>query len=211
MTMRPDLKIYVDFDDCLCETARAFSRLGAEMFGKTVPYEEIRFFDLDKSFGLTDEQFEQFMIRGHEPAVLLSYEETPGASAAVNEWISRGYEVSVITGRPFSAYEPSREWLDLHGMKDAGLYCFDKYGRNGFIRNSNFNLEPEDFFRMKFDFAVEDSPKAFRYFRHLPGLKVFVFDRPWNRECGFPNENYTRCRDWESIRKAVAENAPESR
>ena len=205
--MGPNLKIYVDFDDCLCETARAFSKLGAEMFGKNVPYEEITFFDLNLSFNLTEEQFEQFMIRGHEPEVLLSYEETPGASSVLREWISRGYEVSVITGRPFSAYEPSRRWLDLHGLQDAGLYCLDKYGRSGFIRNNDFNLGLEDFYRMKFDFAVEDSPKAFRYFHHLPDLRVFVFDRPWNRNCEFPNENYTRCCDWESIRKAVAENA----
>jgi len=202
--MKPNRKIYVDFDDCLCETARAFSKLGAEMFGRNVPYEEITFFELDKSFRLNEEQFEQFMLRGHQPEVLLSFEETPGASAVLNEWISRGYEVSVITGRPFSAYGPSREWLDLHGLQDAALYCLNKYGRDSFIKNSDFNLEPEDFYRMKFDFAVEDSPKAFKYFHHLPDLRVFVVDRPWNRSCEFPNGYYTRCYDWESIRKAVS-------
>ena len=31
------MKIYVDYDDCLCETARAFSKLVLEMFGKNVP------------------------------------------------------------------------------------------------------------------------------------------------------------------------------
>ena len=58
---------------------------------------------------------------------------------------------------------------------------------------------------MKFDYAVEDSPKAFRFFEHLPELKVLVFDRPWNRECVFPNENYQRCTDWESIRRFAAD------
>ena len=48
------MKIYVDYDDCLCETARSFSRLAVEMFGKHVPYEKIRYFDLDKSFDLDD-------------------------------------------------------------------------------------------------------------------------------------------------------------
>ena len=38
---------------------------------------------------------------------------------------------------------------------------------------------------------------------HLPELKVLVFDRPWNRECDFPNGNYQRCADWESIRRIV--------
>ncbi len=195
------MKIYVDFDDCLCETARAFSKLGMEMFGRNVPYEDIRFFELDKSFRLNDEQFEQFMIRGHQPDVLLSYEETPGASAVINEWLSCGHDVSVITGRPFSAYEPSREWLDRHGLEHVKLYCLNKYGRDSFIKNSDFSLEPEDYYRMKFDLAVEDSPKAFPFFTHLPSLRVLVFDRPWNWDCTFPNENYTRVFSWESIRR----------
>ncbi|MCR5727913.1 MAG: hypothetical protein K6G24_10650 [Lachnospiraceae bacterium] len=58
------MKIYVDFDDCLCETARAFSNLAVEMFGKHVPYEKIRFFDLDKTFELNEKEFEQFMKKG---------------------------------------------------------------------------------------------------------------------------------------------------
>ena len=198
------MRIYVDFDDCLCETARSFSKLAAEMFGVNVPYEDFRFFELDKTFGLDDAQYEQLMIRGHLPEVLLSYEETPGAVSVINDWISRGHQVSVITGRPFSAYEPSRQWLDTHGLRKAGLYCLNKYGRDSFIKDSEVSLEPEDYRRMKFDFAVEDSPKAFPFFAHLPKLRVLVFDRPWNRECALPNGQYTRCFDWEGIRRIVA-------
>lgn len=197
------MKIYVDYDDCLCETARSFSRLAVEMFGKHVPYEKIRYFDLDKSFDLDDDQFQRFMIKGHDPEVLLSYEETPGASATINELISQGHEVSIITGRPFSAYEPSREWLDKHGLKDVRLYCLNKYGRDTSFYNTDFSLELEDYYKMKFDFAVEDSPKAFKFFDHLPNLKVLVFDRPWNRESVFPGENYTRCTGWDMIRKII--------
>lgn len=201
------MRIYVDYDDCLCETGRAFSKLAAEMFGRNVPYERMRFFELDKTFDLDGGQFERLMIRGHEPKALLSYEETPDASAVINEWISAGHEVSIITGRPFSAYEPSREWLDAHGLQRARLYCLNKYGRDSFIKDSDFSLEPEDYYRMKFDFAVEDSPKAFKFFEHLPDLRVLVFDRPWNRDCGFPNGQFTRCFDWQSIRRLVAERA----
>ena len=175
-----------------------------EMFGKDVPYEGIRFFELDKSFGLNDAQFEQLMIRGHQPEVLLSYKETPGASSVINEWISCGHDVSIITGRPFSAYEPSREWLDEHGLQKARLFCLNKYGRDSFIKNSRFNLELDDYYKMKFDFAVEDSPKAFKFFDRFPDLRILVFDRPWNRDSVFPNEKYTRCYDWESIRSIVA-------
>lgn len=198
------MNIYVDFDDCLCETARSFSKLASEMFDKNVPYERIRYFELEKSFDLNDEQYEMLMTRGHQPEVLLSYEETPGASETINEWISRGCEVSVITGRPFSAYEPSRLWLDRHGLGNVKLYCLNKYGRDSFIKNSDFSLELSEFYNMVFDYAVEDSPKAFKFFDHFTDLKVLVFDRPWNRDCRLPDKNYKRCFDWKSIGAIVS-------
>ena len=200
------MNIYVDFDDCLCETARHISKVVTELIGIHVPYEEIRFFDLKRSFSLTDGQYERMMLEVHKPESLLSIKETPDAVYTVNRWINDGHNVSVITGRPYSAYEASREWLDRHGLDRAKLYCLDKYGRDNFIRNSEFNLELEDYYKMPFDYAVEDSPNAFSFFEHLPKLKVMVYDRPWNRECKFPHEGFIRCYDWETIRNYVGGN-----
>ncbi|MBQ8971327.1 MAG: 2-dehydropantoate 2-reductase [Lachnospiraceae bacterium] len=194
------MNIYVDFDDCLCETARHFSKLVKDLFGRNVPYEDMRYFDLQKTFSLTDGQFEEMMVKAHSPEILLSYEETPGAIETVNSWIDEGYDVSIVTGRPSGAYEASREWLDRHGLDRVRLYCLNKYGRDNFLKKSEFSLELADYYRMHFDYAVEDSPSAFRFFEHLPKLQVMVFDRPWNQECRLPGDNYRRCYTWETIR-----------
>ncbi|MCR5116881.1 MAG: 2-dehydropantoate 2-reductase [Lachnospiraceae bacterium] len=199
------LSIYVDFDDCLCETARHFSGLVADMYGVDVPYESINFFDLKKSFSLTKEQYDHMMEIAHQPGVLLTYEETPGAIETVNGWIDKGYDVTVITGRPYSAYEASREWLDRHGLERVKLYCLNKYGRISFAEDSSYNLELEDYYKMHFDYAVEDSPHAFCFFEHLPKLEVLVYDRPWNRALELPGKNYTRCFDWTTIRDIIDE------
>lgn len=197
------MNIYVDFDDCLCETARRFSMLVDELFGLAVPYEEIRFFNLQKSFSLKDEEYEYMMVEGHKPEVLMSYDETPGAIRVVNRWMDDGHQVFVITGRPYSAFEPSRAWLDMHGLERVKLYCLNKYGRDAFIKDSEFSLEIEDYRQMHFDYAIEDSPSAFRFFEHLPELKVLVYDRPWNQACEFPGENFSRCFDWDTISSLV--------
>ena len=197
------MNIYVDFDDCLCETALHFSGLVKEMFDKDVPYENIQFFNLQKSFSLTEEQYQEMMIKAHTPEVLLTYEETPCASETINKWLDEGHDVSIITGRPFSAYKASRQWLDEHGLQRVKLYCLDKYGRDSFIKDSEFSLKLEDYYKMHFDYAVEDSPLAFKFFDHLPELKVLVFDRPWNREAELPNENFRRCVDWKTIESLV--------
>ena len=197
------MNIYVDYDDCLCETGEAFSRLVFEMYGKKVPYEEMRYFNLQKSFGLTDEEYDDLLIRGHESGFLLSVEETPGAAAVINEWIDTGHQVSIITGRPFNAFDASRKWLDTHGFEKVKLFCLDKYGRENFLKGSDFSLELEDYRKMHFDFAIEDSTTAFQFFDHLPELKVLVIDRPWNRDAAFPNDHYRRVYDWKTIREIV--------
>ncbi len=197
------MKIYVDFDDCLCETGKAFSRLVFEMYGKQVPYEEMNFFNLQKSFALTDEEYDNLLVKGHEAEVLLSIEETPGAASVINEWLDRGHQVSVITGRPFNAFEASRQWLDTHGFERVKLFCLNKYGRENFLKGSDFSLELEDYLKMHFDYAIEDSTSAFKFFDHLPDLNVLVIDRPWNREAVFPNDYYRRVYDWETIREIV--------
>ncbi len=45
------MNIYIDYDDCLCETARYFTHLVYDMFGKKISYEDITCFDLKQSFG----------------------------------------------------------------------------------------------------------------------------------------------------------------
>ena len=197
------MRFYIDYDDCLCETARAFVEIADRLFGKKVPYEQVRFFNLQDSFQLTDKEYEELMTEGHRPEILMAYKETPGAVRVINDWIDQGHEVYIITGRPFSSFDASRRWLDEHGLKRAKMFCLNKYGRDSFIKNSDFNLELEDYYQMHFDYAIEDSPAAFKFFRHLPDLKVLIFDRPWNQGCELPTGNDKHCPDWESIAEAI--------
>ena len=193
------MKIYIDFDDVICETAKNFSKLAREMFQIERPYEEICYFDLRKAFELSEEQYDRLMEEGHKREVLLSYEETPGASETIQKWFNEGHDVRIITGRPFSAYEPSRKWLDDHGLSRIPLYCVDKYGRGNAAQKCDFGLSLNELYQMTFDLVVEDSPNAFEHILHLGNCTTAVFDRPWNRFAAFPNERFIRCSGWAEI------------
>ena len=60
---------------------------------------------------------------------------------------------------------------------------------------------------MTFDFAIEDSPSAFEHVLHFHNCKVAVFDRPWNRQAEFPNDNFVRCKNWNQIDNVFEEYA----
>ena len=171
------------------------------MFGIDVPYREVQFFNLKKTFDLTDSQYEELMKAGHFPDNLLNYEETPGASETINKWVDMGHEVSIITGRPFNSYEPSRLWLDEHKLERVPLYCVDKYGRETCKQDYVYNLTLEQLYGMSFDFAVEDSPAAFWHVSHFEGCRIAVFNRPWNIWEELPDERFIRCEGWKEVDK----------
>ena len=108
------MKIYIDFDDVICETAKYFTKIAKELFGIDVPYRQVQFFNLQKSFDLSDEQYDKLMEAGHLPENLLSYEETPGASETINKWVDEGHEVFIITGRPLIRMShPENGWTNI--------------------------------------------------------------------------------------------------
>lgn len=199
------MKIYIDFDDVICETAKYFTIIADQLFGIKVPYERIKYFNLQKSFNLTDSQYDELMKAGHLKENLLAYEETPGASQTINKWVDEGHEVSIITGRPFDSYEPSRKWLDAHNLSRVPLFCVDKYGREIFYQTCTYSMTLQDFYSMTFDFAVEDSPSAFEHLLHFENCRVAVFDRPWNKDADFPSTNFSRGNTWAEIDKMKGE------
>ena len=199
------MKIYIDFDDVICETAEYFTKIAKELFGIDVPYRQVQFFNLQKSFDLSDAQYDELMEAGHTPENLLNYEETAGASRTINKWVDEGHEVFIITGRPFNSYEPSRKWLDGHQLERVPLFCVDKYGRETFGQDFIYNMTLEQLYSMTFDFAIEDSPAAFEHVLYFEKCKVAVFDRPWNRQVEFPNDNFVRCEGWQEIDRAFEE------
>ncbi len=199
------MKIYIDFDDVICETAKYFVKIAKDLFDIDVPYREVQFFNLQKSFDLDDQQYDELMRAGHIPENLLAYEETPDASRIINKWVDEGHEVLIITGRPFDSYDPSREWLDNHNLKRVPLFCVDKYGRESFNEDCTYNMTLKDLYSMTFDFAIEDSPAAFEHVLHFSCCKIAVFNRPWNREAELPNSNFVRCEGWNEIDRVLEE------
>ena len=199
------MKIYIDFDDVICETARYLKQIANELFGMNVPYDQIEFFNLMKSFHLNEEQYDQMMEVAHRPEKLLAYEETAGAVETINQWVDAGHDVKIITGRPFNVYEPSHLWLDQHGLNRVPLYCVDKYGRENTIKNSTFNMTLDQLYSMEFDFVIEDSPLAFEHVLHFGDCKVAVFNRPWNKQAELPNVNFVRCAGWGEINQLLKE------
>lgn len=195
--------IYVDLDDVLSETIGPLIALLERHFGRSVPLEGVRHFDLGRSFNLSPAELDELMQRIHEPELLASFAPKLGAADTLAHWSRRGHAVSIMTGRPPSTASTSREWLRRHAISHQRLACVDKYGRPDFADSLEPLLQLDALADLGFVLAVEDSGAMAIHLADHCGVPVALIDRPWNRDLGpLPTrtaERIVRCHSWAEV------------
>lgn len=198
------MRIYVDFDDVLCETARALSKLASDMFGRHVPYEQIEHFNLQQSFQLNDAEIKELMHTAHDPKFLMELAETQGAKSGLEKLLASKNEVTIVTGRPVTTDSPTRTWLERYAFPALPILYVDKYhrARPDQLLNGQRALSPDDFARIPFDVAVDDSPMALDLLASRDHCRIFVFARPWNKAYALRPSMQRVC-GWTSLVEAI--------
>ena len=195
--------IYVDLDDVIAKTTCHYVDVLKQQFGKTVDFDGISSFNLQKSFSLSDREFEEFFQLVHEPEIILELEPFEGAIDVLNKWSGQGYEISVITGRLTSTYESSLEWLSVNHVPFDSFIMVDKYSRP--VVDKNIAITLEQFSGMEFVLAIEDSVDMAYFISQRMNDSVILFDRPWNRIVDF-QPGIRRCMNWEELGRIKLEN-----
>ena len=199
------MRIYIDIDDVLCETAAHLCEIAADAFGKRVRYEDVFQFDLQEVFGLTDEEMKRFMVLSHEPASLCAHPLTPGAAEGVRALRAAGHEVEIVTGRPASAHQPTETWLKMVGLGDFTVTYVDKYGRDACYAHNPGDpptVPLAELLARHYDVAIDDSPSVLKSLAAWTSTRVLVFNRPWNQRYALA-DNMTRVADWRAIRELL--------
>ncbi|MFA7172010.1 MAG: HAD hydrolase-like protein [Kiritimatiellia bacterium] len=194
------MRIYIDFDDVLCETARALSKAAKNLFKRDVPYEQIKVFDLQHAFSLSADEIEQLMGLAHKQGFLAQLEPVPGAVEAVKELQAAGHKVTIVTGRPSDCHVGSVAWMENYGLEGVEIIYVDKYGRapKDLPVWAPQMLTLEQFYKLRFDVAIEDAPAALDLLTALQGCRVVIFNRPWNATYQLRAE-MRRCDSWDEI------------
>ncbi|MBT4639454.1 MAG: bifunctional metallophosphatase/5'-nucleotidase [Deltaproteobacteria bacterium] len=191
------LPIYVDMDDVIASTVKAFIEIVKREFGKTVTHEQITDFDLKKSFQLTQSEYEHLFEVAHRPDEILAMDVIDGAIEVLTSWSDKGHPISIVTGRLTSTYDASLEWLSKHEVPFDSFIIVDKYSRPGM--DDNIAITLDQLSGMAFELAVEDSAAMAAFLANDMDTPVALLDRPWNREIN-SKPNLKRYSDWQDLK-----------
>ncbi|MEE2658726.1 MAG: hypothetical protein VX733_09505 [Candidatus Latescibacterota bacterium] len=204
LTPHNGIRIYVDLDDVIAETAPQLLRLLEVEYGRRVELKQMTTWDLCESLSLSKPELGRFITRAHEDELLLRYGVVPGAIECLGEARQGGHEVRIVTGRPTSSRNASKRWLREQGVPYDRLVFADKYGNYG----SLYELSEEDpalpmssVEAMKFGLAIEDSAVTATKLLGL-GIPVALYDQPWNRDLA-DSDSLTRCYSWDDVRRLL--------
>ena len=194
------MRIYIDFDDVLCETARHLSSLARDLFARDVPYEAISVFDLQVAFALSGSEIAELMEHAHRTDFLTGIAPAPGGLEAVRALEAGGHDLAIVTGRPAASHDGSCGWLRKHGLAHLDLIYVDKYGRAAAEPRPDAprTLTRDEFTTLHFDVAIDDSPAALDLLAPRQNCTVIVYDRPWNRRYAHA-ANMRRSDSWPEI------------
>jgi uncharacterized HAD superfamily protein len=200
---RPGERIYVDIDDVLACTIEGLVALLEETHGRSVDVEDVLYFDLEKSFGLSDSEIGPFMDRAHRDDQLEAIVPTPGAALVLSRWASLGRDVHLVTGRPPTTNASSKRWLSHHGIEHEELHHLDKWSRPSWNETGLQVLRFEDLHEYQFAFAVEDSLETAIRLVEDYDIEVALMDRPWNRDLESvtpaTRSRLVRCDGWGAV------------
>ncbi|MDP6629784.1 MAG: hypothetical protein QGH42_02390 [Kiritimatiellia bacterium] len=199
--------VYVDFDDVLCQTADAFLGVVEREFGRRYAFDDIHFFDLEKSFHLNQEEYEHLMGLIHDPSILRIMVPMPGVLDVLKEWAAVGVQTVVVTGRPPETEPVCHEWLERHNIQYDRVLFVDKYGRTPSSQVGVEVVVPENLIDLGFTLAVEDAPAMIEFLVHQTDIPVAVLERPWNRRMDLSRAEgrVVRCKDWLAVGEVLNE------
>ncbi len=201
-------RIYVDIDDVLSETIARLIDLLETTHERRVDIEEVRFFDLEKSFGLAAHEIGAFMDRAHTDEVIESIAPAEGAVETLADWAGAAHEVMLVTGRPPSTRAASLRWLERHSIAHTALHHLDKWDRPSWNESGLPALRFEEIPAFDFDFAVEDSLETAVRLVEDFGIPVALMDRPWTRDLSGlrtqTRDALVRCSDWRAVAEVLS-------
>jgi len=188
------MKIAIDLDDVLANSLDSFMEFYNKNYGGELKREDFTAFTLNEIMGTPVEEERNILEDYDDRGYYENIEPTSGAKEAVLE-LGKKNELVIVTSRPQKKEEQTRRWLKKHMPEFSEVYFIRReYGGES-------KTKGEVCKELGVEVLIEDN-LGYAKSCVSEGVKVLLFDYPWNQEKNLP-ENMIRVKSWEEILKVL--------
>jgi 5'(3')-deoxyribonucleotidase len=187
------MKIGVDVDDVLAESMGPLVDFHNQKNGTNLRFGEVFSFDLGKVFGMENREEAFNHVLDFYKSPFFKKIEPVLSSKEIISKLSKTNQLAAITGRPTVIKNETVLWLEKFYPN-----CFSETHFSNHFPKEDKNLSKADFcLEQGYELLIEDSCE-FALECAQKGIKVFLFNKPWNK--GFaPHENIVPVGSWEEV------------
>ena len=198
------MRIGIDLDDVVAECAVPYLRAFAERFRLELPDEDLGWQTLSRIEDVSGEEKDRFRIALYDGRFFSELEPYADCPAVVERMAQAGHELFFITARAERRRVVTETWLREQGLiqhaKAVHLKPHGDFdpgvppGRYDATSSANYKVRLAK--ELELDAFCEDDVLIARSLATV-GIKVWLFDHPWNRE--LRHENITRVATWSEL------------
>lgn len=179
--------IGLDIDGVIADFVTEFRSVVMEEYGAELEDADIRAHALRLALGVAEEESRRLV----RLTLLRELDLYPGAQRGLGTLVGAGAEVHVITARPAGANgtRETEEWLTTRGLFPGKHYHRVDHARPGEKHAVPAHLDV---------FADDDLDELIGMAEHRPGVRLVVFDHPWNQTLDV-HRRLRRVQDWDQL------------
>ena len=203
--MNGPLKIGIDVDDVVADCAAPYLRAFAAEFGIELGDKPLGWHLLDTYADIPKEEKEEFRVRLYGGPFFSQLECYADCADAIARLAEAGHTIHFITARSERRRVVTEDWLRRHGLlrhaSGVHLRTVGDFVPRSYDAGGSAEYKVDRALDLALDAFCEDDPLISRRLAEA-GVRVFLFDRPWNGDVA--NERITRVRDWRHVVRELA-------
>lgn len=194
------MQIAIDIDDTLYPTIAALHAFHNERYGTQCAEETTHTFKLEDSWGCTTAEAFERVAQFFGTEFFLNMRPFDDAVRVVRK-LARVCMPVAVTSRSSSVVRETKEMLDAHFPSLFWDVRFSSHAFPGGNYKGNERTKAEICERAGIHTLIEDAP-SYAHECAARGIRVILFDRPWNQEVSHPLL-ITRVHSWNEIESVL--------
>lgn len=191
------MKIAIDVDEVLAEYQNGFIEFHNKYYGTNLKRHHFaKSYKLEDAWGGTEDEAIDKVYHFYQTKDFKKMEPVPGAIEAVRK-LAQKHDLFVVTSRQNFASPVTLEWLDKHFPDTfSGILFANHFAKEGAPKDKSEICK-----EIGAELLIDDS---LTYAKDCAkkGIKVKLFDRPWNQTENLP-KNIQRVFSWQEILKII--------